>query len=355
VTFGPDGAAYFASLTWANFENPPFTDYVSILHSQTSIDGGQTWSLPSLIGRDDYTSDKNSIAADPNTAGTVYATWRNDGFGLVGGAAGARQLLFSKSTDSGHTWSSPTVVSDQTVSNLRLGNPQVAALPSGTIIITTSLPVAGVQRLLAFRSTDQGQTWSEGITILDNGPASVPPFSVCGANLAPGGGQPGQIATFGGNGVVILTLSRSAYAAGGGWQIVLTQSRNGGKKWTSDNVVTSTLPITFPSVAGSPDNRLGVMWDETDPSATDCTAGVEAQRTRFSTSQDSIHWSAPITVGAPWWNVFGLDVGDYHSLAATPAGFNTIAPEGPAIVSDSNTPSITGDTGIIVADITTTR
>jgi len=219
VSFGPDGAAYFTALSWANFENPPFTDYVSVLHSQTSLDGGQSWSLPVTIGRDDFTSDKDSSVADPNIPGTVYATWRNDGFGLVDGPAGARQLLFSRSTDWGHSWSAPTVVDDETVSNLRLGNPQIAALPDGNLVIVSSKANdKGAQKLLAFRSTDRGATWSHGHKILTNGPASVPSFLVCGENVAPGGGEPGQVATVGERGVAIVTLDRSAYAAGGGWQ-----------------------------------------------------------------------------------------------------------------------------------------
>jgi hypothetical protein len=301
------------------------------------------------VGRGDFTSDKDSIATDPQQPGVVYATWRNDGFGLVGGARGARQLLFSRSVDWGHSWSPPTVVDDESVSDLRLGNPQIAALPSGTVVVVTSLPTAaGTQVLLAFRSANRGLTWSGRIPILENGPSTVRPFVVCGQNLAPEGGEPGQIATVGNNGFAIITLDRSAYAGGNGWNIVLSKSLDQGVTWESSTTFKSSLPIVFPSVAAdhytSQDQRVsehegdhmqqhgaryGILWDEINPSTTDCSTGIEPERTQFGWSEDGTHWTSPITVGAPWWNVFGLDVGDYHSLAATPSGYTTAAPQGP--------------------------
>jgi hypothetical protein len=359
VTFGPDGVAYFSGLTWANFEDPPFSNYVSILHVQTSFDGGATWSLPVIVGHDDYTSDKDSIAADPKRPGTVYATWRNNGFGLVFGAAGASQLLFSKSVDWGHSWSPATVLGAQSVQSNFFGDPQIAALPSGTLVVASSLPTAtGGTQLLAFRSTDGGSNWSSGIPILLHGAVTAPPFPICGQDFAPGGDDPGQIATVGENGLAIITLDPAAYAAGNGWQIVLSSSSDGGLTWASSTVIKSSLPITFASVAGTNNFfeeraglRYGIMWDEMNPSTTNCSAGIEPSRTRFASSDDGRHWTKPITVGAPWWNVFSLYVGDYHSLAATPSGYITVAPEGVALVPDVHNPSIIGQAGIIGAEI----
>jgi hypothetical protein len=48
LSFGPDGVAYLSTLTWANFALPPFENYVSVVHVQTSRNGGRTWSRPSL-------------------------------------------------------------------------------------------------------------------------------------------------------------------------------------------------------------------------------------------------------------------------------------------------------------------
>jgi hypothetical protein len=123
-------------------------------------------------------------------------------------------------------------VDDESVSDLRLGNPQIAALPNGTVVVVTSLPTAaGTQVLLAFRSANRGLTWSGRIPILENGPVTVQPFVVCGQNLAPEGGEPGQIATVGNNGFAIITLDRGAYAGGNGWRIVLSKSLDRGVTW----------------------------------------------------------------------------------------------------------------------------
>jgi hypothetical protein len=369
VAFGPDGVAYFSGLTWANYEDPPFSSYVSILHVQTSFDGGATWSLPVTVGHDDYTADKDSIAADPKRPGTVYVTWRNNGFGLVFGAAGASQLLFSKSVDWGHSWSPPTVIDAQSNESIFFGNPQIAALPSGTLVVASSLPAStGGTQLLAFRSTNGGLTWSSGIPIVLHGAVTAPGFPICGQNFAPGADNPGQIATVGENGVAIITLDPAAYAAGNGWQIVLSSSSDGARTWASSTAIKSSLPITFASVAGTgffedrrtserdssrerADLRYGIMWDETNPSTANCSAGIEPSRTRFAASEDGRHWTTPITVGAPWWNLFSLDVGDYHALAATPSGYTTVAPEGVALVPNVHNPQIIGEAGIVGAEI----
>src|SRR5262249_52575866 len=86
ISFGPDGVAYLSTLTWAHFVTPPLTDYVSVVHAQTSTNGGRTWHKPVLVSGARSVSDKPMIVADPHHAGVAYEIWRNQSFGLPVGS-----------------------------------------------------------------------------------------------------------------------------------------------------------------------------------------------------------------------------------------------------------------------------
>ena len=49
ISFGPDGVAYLSTLTWAHFATPPPDEYLSVVHVQTSFDGGRSWSAPAFL------------------------------------------------------------------------------------------------------------------------------------------------------------------------------------------------------------------------------------------------------------------------------------------------------------------
>ncbi|MEA2145787.1 MAG: hypothetical protein QOG59_1374, partial [Solirubrobacteraceae bacterium] len=101
ISFGPDGVAYLSTLTWANFADPPFGDYVSVVHVQTSRDGGRTWSAPALLGAARAVSDKPMVLADPTHPGVAYEIWRNQAFGLPVGPRGATRLYMAATRDKG--------------------------------------------------------------------------------------------------------------------------------------------------------------------------------------------------------------------------------------------------------------
>ena len=136
--FGPDGVAYLSTLTWAHFVTPPATDYVSVVHVQTSRDGGRTWSRPVFVAGTDPVADKPMVLADRFRRGVAYEIWRNQSFGLPVGARGATALLFAKTTDAGRTWSSPTQIAAGFDTDF-FGSPQLSVLRNGTLIATSSL------------------------------------------------------------------------------------------------------------------------------------------------------------------------------------------------------------------------
>ncbi len=104
----PDGVAYAANLTFD--ENPALGAAglagPTALSSQTSADGGKTWSAPATIVDQSIYDDREAITPDPRKKGVVYAAWvrRLGSFGETG------TLQVSRSEDAGRTWSAGAAV-----------------------------------------------------------------------------------------------------------------------------------------------------------------------------------------------------------------------------------------------------
>ena len=350
VTFGPDGTAYFSFLSWAHFETPPLTRYVSVVHVVSSSEGGKTWSAPIGVGRQDWTSDKDMIVADPATPGTVYAAWRNAGFGLPVGDRGNNLLLLSKSTDYGRSWSAPKTVDSLDPSGF-FGNPQLVVLGDGTLTYTSTIPTpSGGTDLVAYRSEDKGDTWSHSISIapLTSGGGAV----ACGHPINGGYGQTSST----GQTIVHAEIDSAMQGLGKG-EIILYWSRDGGLTWQDKPIIDTPDLITQVSATIDKHGRVAVFWDEVDQQNADCAAQptpIVPSSTHLSISKDLEHWHT-VTVGAKSFNLASAlvppnyNVGDYHSLATTPDGFTTVTVQGLPLVEDA--PHIVGNTGVLVTDV----
>jgi len=350
VTFGPDGTAYFSFLSWAHFETPPLTSYVSVVHVVSSVDGGTTWSYPVGVGRQDFTADKDMIVADPKTPGTVYAGWRNAGFGLPVGARGENELLFSKTTDYAHTWSTPTVVSDLG-SNGFFGNPQIVVLDDAALVYTTTIPTpSGATELVAFRSTDGGTTWAGPIAIATQTSGFAP--NVCGHPFTGGYGQTSAF----GQTIVHVEIDPATQALGQG-EIILYWSKDGGKTWRNKPIIETPVLITLASVSIDRHHRLAVVWDEIDQTTAQCSAqptAIVPTTAKLSVTENWTHWRT-IDLGAKVFNLASAlvppnyNLGDYQALAPTRDGFAIVTVQGTPLV--NRAPQITGNTGVIVTDV----
>jgi hypothetical protein len=361
LSFGPDGVAYLSTLTWAHFVTPPASDYVSVVHVQTSRDGGRTWSEPVFLAGHHAVSDKPMVVADPYRAGVAFEVWRNQSFGMPVGQRGATELLFARTADWGRTWTSPIRIAAGAATDF-FGSPQLSVLRGGALVATSSLAAAtGGTNLLAYHSSDQGQTWSAPVLIRTAPPGALP--AICGQSVAGAdtGASSGQQTVVAGHTVVLIAQDGAAAAAGRG-ALVRSWSSDGGVSWHSSVVLRQAMPLLLASVTAGADGTVGLVWDEIDTAAVNCTTGTIPARTRFADSATlGASWSRPVTVGAPWWNLAsgargtggfsGYFIGDYQALAAAGPGFTTITVAGRPLVRGTTDLDISGQTGVIVATV----
>jgi hypothetical protein len=225
TAFGLDGTAYFFSLAF--FNNPtPVIEGRSATLVNRSLDGGNTWQPPvTLIDDTDPLAfnDKNSITADSQIAGNVYAVWDRlygpanafkapggsdeHGAALAGaatphdavqmarnrivtlraaaasGQAPAQETFgptyFSRTINSGVSWTRAVPIYDpgtnaQTIANI------IVSMPSGDLLdFFDNIDSKGNLEIAYVRSADHGLSWSRARTTVAplTGTAAVTPDS----------------------------------------------------------------------------------------------------------------------------------------------------------------------------------
>jgi hypothetical protein len=286
VTIGPDGIAYTSS-------SDQSTTTQSVLVN-TSTDGGRSWSNPVTV--DTYSSiDGPDIIADPNRAGTAYATWTRIP------SIGQPSLLFSRTTDGGVTWTSPTFIPITPDPGDSEAGSEIHVLPDGTLVgisIQDRIDltrcgegcVDGPTDVRLVRSTDQGDNWSGPIHVAsvaanvlknpDNpGVCSTTTSQPCGTNSdcapprCPTCAAAGETCGVIGTGIS-FPIPRAAVGADGTvfvvWhlitsttssQIQFVKSVDGGQTWSTPAPVADEPTQAFlPTVAVSPAGTVGVTY-----------------------------------------------------------------------------------------------
>jgi hypothetical protein len=120
-----------------------------------STDYGETWSSPAKQIDDGRVADNDDISLKVAPSG-LYAAWR-----MYGG--GMDNIVFSKSTDGGETWSRPVIRVDHIGPGLWSEKPDLAIGKDGTLYVTWARwdvyedPFPDV---FFGMSTDEGQTWT---------------------------------------------------------------------------------------------------------------------------------------------------------------------------------------------------
>jgi Secretion system C-terminal sorting domain len=166
VIFDGLGNLYFGHLS-----NPSSPGYwIDRIVVQRSTNGGESWNSGAEIGFNppDRQQDKEWLAADMTTSpyrNNLYVAWTQfDSYGSSNIADSSR-ILFSRSTDSGITWSNPVRVSDRAGDCLDEDNTVEGAVPAvgpdGEVYVVWAGPLG----LMFDKSTDGGVTWGEDVFV----------------------------------------------------------------------------------------------------------------------------------------------------------------------------------------------
>jgi len=142
-----------------------------VLVSMRSTDDARTWSTPTLLHADASTaavSPRVEISLATDRQGTWVVVWSSSN--SLGDTIGTdRDILFSRSTDDGGTWSAPQALASDAATDGSTfdSDPHVVVNPTGTWLVIWSFVgedcgFGGVSACAwVTRSTDGGSTWQD--------------------------------------------------------------------------------------------------------------------------------------------------------------------------------------------------
>jgi len=335
VSFGPDGTAYTVSISFDR------TDNKNAVGAATSTDGGKTWgNLRSLVSYTtnggQFSTDKESVTADPVKAGTAYAVWDT----LVGptdqpddnphAMAFTGDAYLAKTTDGGQSWSTATVIVHTSQNTQTIGNQIVVDPRNGTLydFFDLILHPTGVAFNVAFvKSTDGGATWSAPQIISTLGTAFVTDPNT-GQAIRTGDIIP-EPAIDSASGQLYVVWQDARFTKGKFDEVALSTSSDGGATWSTPIRVNTNTPSNRPGFTPSINvNATG-------------TVGVTFYDFRNLTTQTTTlptdYWSVTSTNhGASFGNethiagsfdmltapfASGFFVGDYEGLGTSATSF----------------------------------
>ena len=251
LAFAANGDLYSVALLVEDFSFE-----VSEIHVNKSVDGGRAWGTPvPLVQGPGH--DKPSISADPEDPCAVYVGWTH----FIGGGG---ELLLSRTTNCGETWSEPQSIH---ASAPAPGGFQLVTLPDETAVAfyREDAPAG----LYSQRSTDGGETWSEPTLVATTGlvPRAITPD--------------GDLSVRGSGGSFDVAVDRDSGYLAAVWQylfqgmllaspiqIAFSSSTDGGLTWADPiriDHTPSATPFTLeqafiPSVEISDDGTVGVTY-----------------------------------------------------------------------------------------------
>jgi hypothetical protein len=266
VSFGPNGTLHQISLSFNDIEpfkdedEDGFDDFDHALLASKSDDGGLTWSDPNVVIRDtdaNVFNDKQTITADPVTAGNVYAVWDRLIFppteaasvrSSFTSAAFRGPIWFNLSTDNGGSWSDPRQIYDPGQNDQTIAN-QIVVHPNGTLVnLFAEFNGENTNRLKAWTvrvllSNDEGDTWSAPITVdrlqtigITDPDVTDPEVQedVRTGDIIP------DVAVNPANGNLYAVWQDARFSNGQHDSIAFSQSLNGGRTWSAPVKVNAT-------------------------------------------------------------------------------------------------------------------
>ncbi|MDH5266028.1 MAG: glycoside hydrolase, partial [Betaproteobacteria bacterium] len=320
VSFGPDGTAWAMSLSTTGASSAPGSANAMLVARST--DGGRTWgnAVPLIADTVGFFNDKNTLTADPFDARYAYAVW--DRLADAGGGP----AMFARTVDAGASWEPARAIFDPGSSSQTIGNLVVVPASGELVNVALQIDQRGNTRtawVIAMRSADRGQTWSE--------PVRIAVFLGIGARDPETGAviRDGAIipqAAAGPGGMLHVVWQDARFNSGARDGIAYSRSTDGGLTWSAPVRVNPNpaVPAFTPTVHVLADGTIGVTYfdlrDNTANRSTLPTGYFLARSTDGGTTWTETRLAGPFDLAtAP--NANGLFLGDYMGLAGSGTAF----------------------------------
>jgi hypothetical protein len=340
LSTGPDGTTYLSGIALdlndvPNAVGPPFLPFRSRLQVSRSVDGGRTWSPPSIVvagvGR---LHDKPSVVADPQRPGYAYVAWTEF---LTPLGPPAEGISFSRTTDHGATWSAPQHLDFPALPGATPIGALTEPLPDGSLVVLTTVRArngtADPHRIYAMRTADAGDTWSAPVLVAEfpatNGRHSTP-WDDPETGLAVDAPEWAISAAVGPNGTLYVTWRNSLPPINA--DVALSKSTDGGLTWSAPSTVASSgAQMWLPVIAVARDGTVGITYYDDRRDVLDQDGYTNDFW--FSYSHDGAATWREIHVGGPFdlrtallrkIPIQGYFLGDYHAMVAMPGGFESV-------------------------------
>ncbi|MDH6423310.1 sialidase family protein [Aurantimicrobium minutum] len=243
-----------------------------------SSDLGTTWATPQDLTSTTPGSISPQIAS--TGTGSFVAMWHR-----LTSPVGVQS---SSTTNSGTTWSAPTLASDAAVAS---SYPQLVSTSSNKVVATWLQDISSVNVLSSSISLNNGATWSTPVRI------SNPSSTSTAAQL---------IRTA--NGTLVSVWYQNI---GSGDQILSSRSVNDGAAWSAPTLVSSQTACYIPQIAADSSSTLTVAWL--------CGQSPNSVISVSTSTDNASSWAQPTALTqSPLF-------GDFVSLAVSPAGDTTAA------------------------------
>lgn len=287
-----DGAGDWVSI-WQSSENlggTIGTDF-DILTARSS-DGGQTWTAPAVLNTnaisDSAQDDLPGLATDG--AGNWITTWRSND--SLGGTIGTDwDILFTRSTNNGATWSPPAALNSYAATDSGTDDRPVIASDGDIFLVAWGSNDGSLgpdYDIRVSRSTDGGVTWS----------TSTPLNS--GANLDSANDEHPFLAPDG-SGSWVAVWESNASALGGDGDILTARSSNGGVTWTApvplnSNASTDTGKDAWPRIKTDGLGTWVAAWESNENLGG--TIGTDRDILFARSTNSGATWTAPAALNS---------------------------------------------------------